>query len=91
MERDFALRLYGRIVKDTSLIREALVDEEDESTSYRDKLEKCFVSLCREMEIPVPLWIKKNTKEFGAFRRTFFSKEQFVEKVYFDRFEIRLE
>ncbi len=85
------MRLYGKIIKDTRLIREALVDEDDDNLNYRDKLEKCFVNLCREIDIPVPLWIKKNTKEFGAFRRTFFSKEQFVEIVNFDRFEIRIE
>jgi hypothetical protein len=85
------LRLYGRIVKDTKLIREAVAHEEDENASYRDRLERCFIDLCREIDIPVPIWMKKNTKEFAVFRRTFFSKEQFIEKVDFDRFEMRIE
>jgi hypothetical protein len=46
--------------------------------------------LCAKLEIPVPLWLKKNTKELAIFRRTFFSSEQFMEKVWFDKFEIRL-
>ncbi len=85
------MRLYGRIIKDTKLIKEAVAVEADEGSSFRDRLEKCLVDLCRDIDIPVPIWMKKNTKEFGLFRKTFFTREQFVEKVDFDRFEIRAE
>ncbi len=34
--------------------------------------------------------MNKNTKELASFSKTFFSDEQFMEKVYFDRFEIEM-
>jgi hypothetical protein len=33
--------------------------------------------------------MKKNTREFAAFRQTIFFKEQYTEKVRFDRFQIK--
>jgi len=85
------LKLYGKIIRDTKILSDTFVVEEDSTLLYRERLEKCLINLCREMGIPVPIWLEKNTKEFVCFRRTFFSNEQFVEKVDFDRFEIRIE
>lgn len=83
--------LYGNIKKGAKTIKHAKVEVDKEGQSFRDALEECLIGLCRELDIPVPLWLRKNTNEFGAFHRTFFSDEQFVEKVDFDRFEIRIE
>ncbi|MGI6777855.1 MAG: hypothetical protein ACOX7R_07495 [Acetivibrionales bacterium] len=85
------MKLYGDIKKGTKIIKHLLVESNNEGLSFHDALEENFVTLCRELDIPVPLWLKKNTVEFASFRRTFFPKEQFIEKVNFDRFEIRLE
>lgn len=85
------MKLYGRLVKEAKTIKEASVEKEDEKASFRDLLEDCLVNLCRELDIPVPLWLRKNSTEFVNYRKTFFPKEQFVEKVRFDRFEISLE
>lgn len=85
------MKLIGKIIKETKIVKEAVVEKSDEETSFRDMLEDCFISVCSELDIPVPLWLKKNSKEFGAYRKTFFSNEQFLEKVDFDRFELRIE
>jgi len=84
------LILSGKLIVEGKLIREASAEDNDGEHSFRDKLEKCLVDLCTEMEIPVPLWLKKNTRELAVFRRTFFTSEQFIEKVWFDKFEIKL-
>lgn len=78
------LHLYGKLVKEDS------TEDNDVTKSFRDKLEKCLVDLCAQMDIPVPLWLKKNTRELAIFKRTFFSPEQFIDKVWFDKFEIML-
>ena len=82
--------LSGKLFLEGKVIREANVSAVDEGLSFRDKLEKCLLDLCSQFEIPVPLWLKKNTREFAIFRRTFFSREQFIDKVWFDKFEIQL-
>lgn len=85
------MRLSGRIVKDTKIIKEALVENNEDTLSFRDKLEECLIRLCKELDIQVPLWLKKNTSEFVTYQKTSFNGEQFVETVRFDRFDIRLD
>lgn len=72
-------------------MREELSINEEDALPFNDKLENCFIEVCSKLEIPVPLWLHKNTKEFARYRKTFFANEQFMEKVWFDKFEIRIE
>lgn len=81
--------LFGRLILETRTIKEAFYEVSDEKASFRDRLEECLIGLCRELDISVPLWLKKNTTEFIQYRTTFFTKEQFMENIKFDKFEIR--
>ena len=84
------MKLIGKLFLEGKLIREMDTNTPEDGLSFRDKLEKCLLELCGGLDIPVPLWLKKNTRELAIFRRTFFSREQFMEKVWFDKFEIKL-
>lgn len=84
------LTLTGKLYVESKLIRESAAADNEEGHNFRDKLECCLIDLCAKLEIPVPLWLKKNTRELAIFRKTFFSSEQFMDKVWFDKFEIRL-
>jgi hypothetical protein len=84
------LTLSGKIFLKGKLVREGFAEDNAQDHSFKDKLEKCLIDLCADVDIPVPLWLKKNTKELAIFRRTFFSSEQFIDKVWFDKLEIKL-
>ncbi len=84
------MTLNGKLMVEGKIVRESNSTDNDNEHSFRDKLENCLVELCLNLEIPVPLWLKKNTHELGIFRKTFFTTEQFIEKVWFDKFEIQL-
>lgn len=83
--------LVGRLIKGTYTIKESIYKKDDEEAGFRDLLEEGLISLCRDLDIPVPLWLKKNTSEFARYRETFFAKDQFVETIKFDRFELKIE
>ena len=53
-------------------------------SSARDAL----TDLCRELDVPRPIWRPKHEREFEAFRMTGFTKDHFLEDVPFDRLEI---
>ena len=85
-----AMKLEGRlfIANRMSEIKEVETPD-NEGEAYSVRLERALVELCRQMDIPVPMWMKKNTHEFAAFRQTLFFKEQYTEKIRFDRFQIK--
>lgn len=84
------LTLNGKLLVKGRIVREGTSGDDDKEHSFRDKLENCLVELCLYLEIPVPLWLKKNTRELAIFRKTFFTAEQFIDRVWFDKFEIQL-
>ena len=85
------MKLTGRLIKGNKLIKEASVEKSEDGLPYRDLLEACLLSLCKNLDIQVPIWLKKNTTQFALYRKTSFSEDQFMEKVKFDRFEIKID
>lgn len=83
------LELVCKIIKDRKILKEVKVTK-SEDMLFRDALEESLIDGCRLLDIQVPVWLKKNTTELALYRFTFFSNEQFLEEVKFDRFEIRL-
>ncbi|NLG87731.1 MAG: hypothetical protein GX494_00705 [Clostridiaceae bacterium] len=82
------MKLQAKIIKGTkTLAEDELLFGEHES--FQKQLEQCFVELCKKMGISVPIWLRKNTREFVRFGRTSFNSDQFLEPIDFDRFEIR--
>lgn len=61
-----------------------------EGNSFVFNLDRCLLALCKDLEIPLPVWMGKNTREFAAYHQTVFFKEQFSETVLFDRLQIRM-
>jgi hypothetical protein len=85
------LKLSGKIINQGKTVKAATVVRDDPKVSFHDLLEDSLVRLCKELEIPVPMWLRNNTSEFAAFRKTSFYTEHFMEEMKFDRLEIRLE
>lgn len=50
--------------------------------------EEALREICRELDVPFPLWLNKHEREFEEFRRTTFLPEHFMEDVRFDKLEI---
>ena len=85
------MKIIGKLIKGTGVISEKVVDKDDSSVSFRDLLEANLITLCRELDISVPIWLKRNTNEFVRYHRTSFTEDQFIDSVKFDRFEIKIE
>lgn len=84
------MRLEGKQFKANLMIRQAVVTKDNPEMSFVKELESALIELCHALDMPIPLWLSKNTHEFAAFRQTLFFSDQFTEDVHFDRFQIRL-
>lgn len=81
--------LEGRLFVANRMTEIKEVEFSDPEKSFSGVLEGALILLCKELDVPVPMWLKKNTREFAAFHQTMFFKEQYTEKVRFDRFQIK--
>ena len=75
-------RLWAKIIRKHRIERQATAD------AAFDGVEDALTELCREFDIPRPLWLNKHYREFDEFRRTQFLPEHFMEDVPFERLEI---
>ncbi|MDD2214273.1 MAG: hypothetical protein PHR21_07035 [Oscillospiraceae bacterium] len=83
--------LEGRLFKANLLLAQSMVELAPQDRHFSHELEQNLIALCRSLDIPVPLWLSKNTTEFARFHQTVFFSEQFTDKVNFDRFQIKWE
>lgn len=84
------MKLEGKLFKGNLMIAQAVSTIQAPEMSFVKELETNLIDLCRQLEIPIPLWLSKNTHEFAAFRQTMFFADQYTEPVRFDRFQIKM-
>ena len=84
------MRLEGKLFRQNLMIREATVEQPETGLLFVQHLEQALISLCRQIESPLPILLEKNTHEFARFHQTIFFDGQFTERIDFDRFQIRL-
>ena len=75
-------RLWARIIEKQRRQRQATRD-----CRYED-VEDALTEICREFDIPRPIWLNKHYREYEEFRRTRSLPEHFMEDVPFQRLEI---
>jgi len=85
------MTLTGRVFSGRKIIfAKSVSDELIKDANFHDRLETCLLGLCKEADIPAPMWLSKNSTELSRFGKTDFHSDQFPEKVGFDRFEIKI-
>ncbi|MFO7636529.1 MAG: hypothetical protein R6W96_04395 [Clostridia bacterium] len=85
------MKLYGKLVKNNTVLKEIKKEKHQENGNFHATMEELFIGLCRDLDVPVPIWLKKNTRELARYRKTFFNREQFIEDVFFDRLVLEME
>ena len=90
-EGEWKMKLEGKTFKMNVVLQMHVVEHNHDGVSFVKELDEALVQLCREMNVPFPLWLSKNTREFAQFHQTTFFEDQFSDnKVPFDRFMIKL-
>jgi len=83
--------LYGKLMVKNMPLKENKVENRNSKISFHSNMEQLFVNLCKNLDIPVPIWLKKNTREISNYKKTYFNQEQFIEEVFFDKFVLEIE
>ena len=75
-------RLWAKIIVKHRISRQTTAD------CIWGDAENTLTEICKEFDIPCPLWLGKHEREFEDFRRTVFLPEHFIEEIPFDKLEI---
>ena len=61
---------------------------QDTEPCTREEPEAAIAEICRRLDLPKPLWMDKNRREWQDFGQTRFLPDAFFEHVQFERLEI---
>lgn len=75
-------RLWAKIIVNHRISRQLT------GVCTMEEVESALTELCREFDIPNPIWMGKHEREFEEFRHTAFLPEHFMEEVPFQKLEI---
>jgi len=75
-------RLWAKIIVNHRIARQATAP-----CVWGDQTQT-LTEICREFDIPNPIWLGKHDREFEEFRRTIFLPEHFMEEIQFSKLEI---
>ena len=74
-------RLWVRIIKDHKISSQLTLP-------CTNQINDALREGCKQLDVPVPIWLPKHEKEYASFRRTAFTADNFMESTDFDRLEI---
>jgi hypothetical protein len=81
------LRIWGKIIKNNRIVKDAVVSSELEG-SYQDNLKLCINELCQKFDLAKPYWLPANLEEYNKRAKTTFNAFNFMEDIDFDKFII---
>ena len=82
-------RLWGKIWKDTHLIKDTVICDETADTRTH-KIFHALDAICYEFDLSKPIWLDANIDEFKKRDKTRFTKDNFVDSIEFDYLEIHI-
>lgn len=83
------MRIWFKIFTDTHLMRDITIENYEDDTRTH-KVFKSLEDACIELDLGKPIWLDSNVKEFKKHGKTRFTKDNFVEEIEFDFFEMHV-
>lgn len=83
-------RLWGKIFRDNHLLRDYVVEDADPNETRTHKVFRGLDILAHEFDLPVPIWLDTNIRDFKRHSKTRFYQDSFVESIDFDFLEIQI-
>ena len=87
-KEDF-MRFWGKVIKDNRLLRDVTAEENGGETRTI-KVFHALEEICRELDLPKPLWLDTNIREFQKVAKARFRQDSFIEEIPFDYLEFQV-
>lgn len=83
-------RLWGKIIKDSKIIRDHVSLDNDYSKSRTDMILNALTDICHNFDLAEPIWLESNINDFKTHNKTRFISDNFIETIDFDFLEIQI-
>ena len=82
-------RLWGKLVKDSRIIKSETIERPEEDTRTH-KILAALQELCRMWDLGRPIWLDATIADFQRHRKARFYADSFIEEIEFDYLEIQV-
>lgn len=83
-------RLWGKLFKDNKMLRDIVIYNDDTCLNRTKKVYDAIDKISYEFDLSKPIWLDSNIKDFKRNDKTRFTKDNFIEGIEFDFFEIQV-
>lgn len=83
-------RLWGKIWKDTHLIKDMVVCNDNPDLNRTRKIFDAVDTLCYEFDLSKPIWLDSTVADFKKHDKTRFTQDNFIDSIDFDYLEIHV-
>lgn len=83
-------RVWGKIISENRLVRDYVACIDDPALTRTKKVFAALDEICHAFDLPAPVWLDSNIRDFKLYAKTRFGKDSFVEAVPFDFLEFHV-
>lgn len=83
------MRIWARLFTDNHMIKDYVYEDYSDDTRTH-KVFKGLDEAAREFDLPRPIWLDSNVKDFKRTSKTRFRKDSFIEEIPYDYLEFQV-
>lgn len=83
-------RLWGKIWKDTHLIQDVVICNDNPSLNRTRKVFDALDTLCYTFDLSKPIWLDSTVSDFKKHDKARFTQDNFIDTIDFDYLEIHV-
>lgn len=82
-------RMWVKLFENNHMLKDITIANDKDDTRTH-KILSGLEEACLEFDLPKPIWLDSNIREFKQISKTRFTRDSFVENVEFDYMEIHV-
>jgi hypothetical protein len=84
------MKIWGIIRSEQSIEKDVVLEFENQNRDEIRDWERIIGETARALDLSRPVILKKHIRELQNFSRTVFKQADFMENIFFDKFEIEI-
>lgn len=84
------MKIWAKTYRFKHKVGDTIIENYDPELSRTKKIFSALETACKEFDLPVPIWLESNIKDFKQFSRTRFTADSFIEEIDYDYLELQV-